>query len=230
MRRHLIAGLLSALALFSGAALLAAKDSAQLAAKDAAKDKTAQEKVVQNQPAKDPFGYMEYRRNALRNNFPDVVLRTQDNTEKRYYQDLIKDKVVVIQFMFARCDDLCPRVTPNLAQVQRELNRRVPGKVTFLSITVDPKRDTPNALREYASHFDIQRGWYFLTGKPDDVDLVRRKLGGYDPEDQKLEHMNMLTIGNEAQGKWLAMEALARPDDITQTVLRVLGERKVEKH
>jgi protein SCO1/2 len=173
---------------------------------------------------------MEYRRNALRNNFPDVVLRTQDNTEKRYYEDLIKDKVVVIQFMFARCDDLCPRVTPNLAQVQRELNRRVPGKVTFLSITVDPKRDTPNLLREYASHFDIQRGWYFLTGKPDDVDLVRRKLGGYDPEDQKLEHMNMLTIGNEAQGKWLAMEALARPDDITQTVLRVLGERKAEKH
>jgi len=175
------------------------------------------------QPVKDPFGYMEYRRNALRGSFPDVVLLTQDNKRKRFYDDLIKYKIVVIQFMFANCDNLCPVVTPNLARVQRELNRRAPGKVTFLSITVDPRRDTPRALKMYASHFNVQRGWYFLTGKQEDVDLVRRKLGVYDPEDQKLEHMNVLTIGNEAQGKWLSMEAQANASDIAQTVLRVLG-------
>jgi protein SCO1 len=172
---------------------------------------------------KDPYGYFEYRRNAMRGSFPDVVLLTQDNKEKRFYDDLIKDKVVVIQFMFANCADLCPRTTPNLARVQRELSKRAPGKVTFLSITVDPKRDTPQALKRYASQFDIRSGWYFLTGKPEDVDLVRRKMGVYDPEDQKVEHMNVLTIGNEPLGKWVAMEALAQPDDITQTVLRVLG-------
>jgi protein SCO1/2 len=131
--------------------------------------------------------------------------------------------------MFANCDQLCPRITPNLAQVQRELSRRAPGRVTFLSITVDPKRDTPQALKQYASHFAIQGGWYFLTGRQEDVDLVRRRLGVYDPEDQKLEHMNVLTIGNEAQGRWLAMEALAKPDDITQTVLRVLGKPRAER-
>jgi protein SCO1/2 len=180
-------------------------------------------------PAKDPFGYVEYRRNTLRSSFPDVVLLTQDSKPKRFYDDLIKDKVVVIQFMFANCDGLCPRATPNLARVQRELSKRVPGKVTFLSITVDPKRDTPQALKLYASHFDIQRGWYFLTGRQEDVDLVRRKLGVYDPEDQKVEHMNVLTIGNEATAKWLAMESLAKPDDITQTVLRVLGVPKAER-
>jgi len=172
----------------------------------------------------DAPAYTAYQRNALRSHFPDVMLLTQDNEQKRFYDDLIKDKIVVIQFMFANCDELCPRTTPNLARVQRNLQQRAPGRVNFLSITVDPKRDTPQALKRYASHFDIQRGWYFLTGKKDDVDLVRRKLGVYDPEDKKLEHMNVLTIGNEAQGRWLAMEALAKPDDITQTVLRVLGK------
>lgn len=176
-----------------------------------------------------PLNYTQYQRNALRKNFPDVVLLTQNNKQKRFYDDLIKDKVVVIQFMFANCSDLCPRTTPNLTRVQRELSRRAPGKVTFLSITVDPKRDTPKALRQYASHFDIKRGWYFLTGRQEDVDLVRRKLGVYDPEDQKVEHMNVLTIGNEAQGRWVAMEALAKPDDITQTVLRVLDEPNAER-
>jgi protein SCO1 len=207
MTRRSVAILLGALAVVGASGLLLAK----------------------NRPPQDPFGYTEYRRNALRRNFPDVVLLTQDNKQKRFYDDLIKDKVVVIQFMFANCDQLCPRITPNLAQVQRELSRRAPGRVTFLSITVDPKRDTPQALKQYASHFAIQGGWYFLTGRQEDVDLVRRRLGVYDPEDQKLEHMNVLTIGNEAQGRWLAMEALAKPDDITQTVLRVLGKPRAER-
>jgi protein SCO1 len=177
----------------------------------------------------DPYGYFEYRRNAMRASFPDVVLLTQNNEQKHFYGDLIKDKVVVIQFMFANCNNLCPRTTPNLAKVQRELSKLAPGKITFLSITVDPRHDTPQALKEYASHFAIQSGWYFLTGRQEDVDLVRRKLGVYDPEEQKLEHMNVLTIGNEAQGKWIGMEALAKPGDITETVLRVLGEPKAKR-
>ena len=180
-------------------------------------------------PPQDAVSYSAYQRNALRSHFPDVTLFTQDNEAKKFYGDLIKDKIVVIQFMFANCDDLCPRTTPNLARVQRNLQRVAPGRVTFLSITVDPAHDTPHALKQYAKRFDIQRGWYFLTGKKEDVDLVRRKLGVYDPDDQKVEHMNVLTIGNEAQGRWLAMEALAKPDDITQTVLRVVGPPAVAK-
>src|SRR5215472_10244547 len=80
--------------------------------------------VAKSPPQKnDPYGYFEYRRNAMRASFPDVVLLTQDNQQKRFYDDLIKDKVVVVQFMFANCSNLCPRTTPNLARVQRELRK-----------------------------------------------------------------------------------------------------------
>jgi protein SCO1 len=171
---------------------------------------------------KDAFGYAEYTRNTMRNRFPDVVLLTQNSKQVRFYDDLIKNHTVVIQFMFTHCDNLCPVVTPNLVRAQQELNRRAPGKVTFLSLTVDPTRDTPQALKNYSSRFRVQPGWHFLTGKKEDVDLIRRRLGVYDTDENKVQHMNVLTIGNEPAARWLAMEALAKPDDIADTVLRVL--------
>jgi protein SCO1 len=171
---------------------------------------------------KDAFGYAEYTRNTMRKRFPDVLLLTQNSEQVRFYDDLIKNHTVVIQFMFTHCDNLCPAVTPNLVRAQQELNRRAPGKVTFLSLTVDPTRDTPQALKNYSSRFRVQPGWHFLTGKKEDVDLIRRRLGVYDTDENKVQHMNVLTIGNEPAAHWLAMEALAKPDDIADTVLRVL--------
>jgi protein SCO1 len=186
----------------------------------------AQSLAAKDAPAahpKDAFGYTEYTRNTMRNRFPDVVLLTQNSKQVRFYDDLIKDHTVVIQFMFAHCDNLCPVVTPNLVRAQQELNRRAPGKVTFLSVTVDPTRDTPEVLKDYSSRFRVQPDWYFLTGKKEDVDLIRRRLGVYDTDENKVQHMNVLTIGNEPAARWLAMEALAKPDDIAETVLRVLA-------
>jgi protein SCO1/2 len=74
-------------------------------------------------------------------------------------------------------------------------------------------------LKEYASKFHMQPGWQFLTGQKKDIDQIRRGLGVYDPDDKKIEHMNVLTIGKESSGQWLAIEGLAKPDDIVQTVL-----------
>src|SRR2546426_2514375 len=56
--------------------------------------------------------------------FPDVVLWTQENKTVRFYDDLIKGKIVLINFMYATCKGLCPRQTANLVQVQRVLDRK----------------------------------------------------------------------------------------------------------
>jgi len=175
------------------------------------------------QSAPDPYNYTDYNRQALRSHFPDVELLTQDNRRVHFYSDLIKDKTVVIQFFFTHCEALCPMTTPILAKVQQDLNKRAQGKVTFLSITVDPSRDDPGALKQYSASFKPQPGWYFLTGKKEDVDLIRKQLGVYDPDDKKVQHMNVLTIGKEPSAVWLSMEALAKPDDIANTVMRVLA-------
>jgi cytochrome oxidase Cu insertion factor (SCO1/SenC/PrrC family) len=173
-----------------------------------------------NQAVPDPTKeFQAYTRRALRDHFPNVALVNQDKKTVHFYDDVIKGKVVMIQFMFANCQRYCPMTTPNLVRVQKELLSRGVRDVSMVSITVDPKHDTPEVLKEYANTFHVQPGWQFLTGKKEDIDLIRRKLGVYDPDDKVNEHMNVLTMGRESTGRWLAIEALAKPDDIVYTVL-----------
>lgn len=181
----------------------------------------------QSKRTNNSINLQEYTARALRSKFPNVPLITQDNQTVRFYDDLIKGKVVLIQFMFTKCEQLCPMTTPNLVKVQKELRKRgAAEKVEMISITVDPVHDRPSVLKEYAQRFHVQPGWRFLTGRKADVDLIRRKLGVWDPDDKKSEHMNVLTIGREPSGQWIAVEALAKPDDLAYTVLRLVVPSK----
>ncbi len=164
-----------------------------------------------------------YQARNLRAHFPNVVLVNQDKKKLHFYDDLIKGKLVVIQFMFTNCERFCPMVTPNLVKVQEELQKRAPGEVSIVSISVDPEHDTPGALKAYGQKFHIQQGsqWQFLTGRKADIDRLRRELGLYYPEDQQFEHMNMITIGKEPTGQWMSMRALNKPDVIAYTVLQL---------
>ncbi len=97
----------------------------------------------------------------------------------------------------------------------------------MVSITLDPGRDTPAVLKQYAEAYGVKRGWYFLTGKPEEIELLRRKLGSYDPDAvvdaDKSQHSGLLTYGNETTGAWGAMPVLAQPKRIVQSILRVMG-------
>jgi protein SCO1/2 len=170
-------------------------------------------------------GYTAYRVNALKQHFPNVALLTQDRKTVHFYDDLIKGRIVMIQFMYASCDELCPRTTPNLVKVQKELRKRAVSQVSIVSITVDPVHDTPQVLKAYADGLGVRPGWKFLTGRKADIDLIRRSLGVYDPDTDRIAHMNVLTLGNENTGQWLAMQALAKPGDIVDTLLRLIPEK-----
>ncbi len=78
---------------------------------------------------------------------PNVELMTQDNQKVHFYTDLVKDRRVVIQFMFARCKDVCPVITHHLVEVQRMLNGRVGRDIFFYSITLSPEEDSPRDLK-----------------------------------------------------------------------------------
>jgi protein SCO1/2 len=73
----------------------------------------------------------------------------------------------------------------------------------------------------------VKPGWHFLTGKRADVDLIRRRLGIYDPDEKRTEHLAVLTVGNEPQGQWVAIPALAAPQEIVRTARRMLGNPAV---
>jgi len=139
------------------------------------------------------------------NYFPNVVLTTQNGKAVRFWDDLLKDKKVIVNFMYTDCGDRCPLETAKLAQVQRILGDRVGKDIFFYSISLDPAHDTPAALKAYAEKFNAGPGWLFLTGKKADIELVRKKLGQAALPDQNelKDHSSTMMLGNTATGQWL---------------------------
>lgn len=154
------------------------------------------------------------------NYFPNVPLITQDGKTLHFYDDMLKGKIVVINFIYTECGDVCPLETAKLAQVYKLLGDRVGRDIFFYSISVDPKRDTPAALKAYAKKFHTGPGWYFLTGKREDIDAVRKKIGmaGRPDEDPLTGHTTSLTLGNEPQGQWMQDSSFDDPHFIATMI------------
>ena len=158
-----------------------------------------------------------------RRHLPNVELVTQDGKKVHFYDDLVKDKIVVINFMYARCEGICPTVTANLVRVQKLLGDRIGKDIFMYSITLNPDQDTPQILKDYAAMHGVGPGWLYLTGKPADIELLRRSLGFTysDPVEDanKSNHIGMLRIGNEPMLAWSACPAQAHTKWIATSIL-----------
>src|SRR5206468_232681 len=82
--------------------------------------------------------------------------------------DGLRGRVLVVSFVFTTCRDACPLITAQLARVQaRARAEKLDARVRFVSITLDPATDTPEALRRYAAAYGIDlASWHLLTGAP----------------------------------------------------------------
>ena len=155
----------------------------------------------------------------------NIPLTTHEGRSVRFYDDLVKGRVVALHFMFTTCGSGCPLTTANLAQVRKALTDR-DRDVTFLSISLDPEHDTPEVLRAYARAYGLGPGWYFLTGERADIERLRRKLGAYDLDpriDADLrQHVGLVILGNEPVGRWITLPALSNPVRIRQAIERTI--------
>jgi protein SCO1/2 len=154
--------------------------------------------------------------------FPNVPLVNQDGETLHFYDDVIKGKVVAINFMFTSCGDICPLETAKLRDIQTMLGDHVGKNVFMYSITVDPDRDTPAVLKAYREKFKVGPGWQFLTGKIEDIDRIRKKLAMYNEDGDELsDHSINFVLGNEKTGQWLKRT----PFDVPEAIVSVLLER-----
>jgi protein SCO1/2 len=163
--------------------------------------------------------------------FPNVTLTTHEGTEIRFYQDLIKGKIVLINFMYATCTNSCPTFTANLVRVQRLFGNRIGRDVFMYSISLDPEHDTPEVLSQYVKNYSVQPGWTFLTGSTTDITTLRRRLGlrDLDPviDADKSQHIGVVLYGDERFDRWAACPALSEPREIVKYVGLVDGLRPV---
>ena len=147
------------------------------------------------------------------NYFPNYELTNQDGKVLKFFDDMIKDKVVLISFIYTSCPDACPLETARIAQVQGILGDRVGQDVHFYSITIDPKNDTVEVLKEYAQRYQAGPGWQFLTGNEAQIAKLRMKLGLYDAsEGTELQNHGLnIIIGNQATGRWMRSGPFENP-------------------
>ena len=155
--------------------------------------------------------------------FSDVELINQDGQKLRFYSDVLKNKVVVINTFFTTCTSICPPMNRNFEKMQEALGDRL-GKDAFLvSISVDPATDTPTRLKEYGRRFHARPGWMFLTGKKENVDWALYKLGQY--VETKDNHTSIFIIGNEPKGLWKKAMGLAKAEDLIRILEDVINDR-----
>jgi protein SCO1/2 len=157
---------------------------------------------------------------------PNLPLVTHEGKDVHFYDDLIKGKVVMLNFFYALCGDICPAVTANLVQVQKQLGDQVGRDVFMYSFTLKPEADDVMAINYYRETFGAGPGWTFLTGKPADIEVLRRAIGFTNPDpalDKEItQHIGNVRYGNEPLMLWAACPGMASPMFIAESIAWVI--------
>jgi protein SCO1 len=161
------------------------------------------------------------------NYFPNVPLTNQDGKTIKFY-DEIKGKSVAINVIYTNCKDECPLETAKMAQVAQIFGDKMGKDMFFYSISIDPKHDTPAVLKAYAKTFNVGPGWQFLTGNPEDIKVLVKKLGLSRGSDlaNKDGHTASLMVGNEPTAQWMRNSAVDNPVFLSASIGSFLGWRE----
>lgn len=155
--------------------------------------------------------------------FTNLELINQDGETVRFFDDVLKDKVVVINFIFTNCEGACPLMTHKLTQVRDSFEGKIGNPLQFVSLSIDPERDTPAAMKEFArTHHADHDGWVFLTGKPENLEAITKRLGQF--TDDVEAHSTMMLAGNVNAAHWIKIQPYEQPPQITEKVRLLLEE------
>lgn len=138
---------------------------------------------------------------------PNVIVQNQHDESLHFYDDAVKDKVVVINFVFTRCTMVCPMLGYTFGQLQKKLGERAGEDVFLISVSVDPHNDTPQKLKAWSAQFGTDQGWLQLTGDKANVDTVLKSLQSFSAD--KVDHTSLILMGNDQTGEWKYVDGTA---------------------
>lgn len=132
-------------------------------------------------------------------------LLNADSTRVDFPQDY-KGDISVISFIFTNCPDICPTITANMTNIQRELQDT--AGVNFIEISFDPERDTPSVLKKYKNLYQLNDQFTMLTGDTatvknllNNLDIVAEKTIidslGHDSNNYSMRHSNTTYLMDE---------------------------------
>lgn len=126
---------------------------------------------------------------------PDVKVTTQDGTRVDFYSDLIKGKVVAVNFVFTSCTTVCPPLGAIFGKLQER-----DADAHLVSVSIDPEVDTPQRLKAWSRKFGARPGWTLVTGSREDVTRILKAMNAYSSD--FANHQPVTIVGNDATGTW----------------------------
>jgi protein SCO1/2 len=151
---------------------------------------------------------------AAKPSIPDVEVVDQDGRKSRFYTDLVKGKMVIINFVFTSCTYVCPMQGANFARLQTALGDRLGRDIHLISVSTDPLVDTPERLKAWGERFGAKPGWTLVTGGKDEMDKLLQSLTG--DAARRGEHSPVVLLGDFEKGAWVRAYALAEPERYLQ--------------
>jgi len=161
--------------------------------------------------------------NADENYFTNVQLIDQHGEKKQLYNDLMKDKVVIINAFFSECKGVCPVMSDNLQKIQEYLGDQMGKTVNIISLSVDYKTDQPYILKPYADAYKAKEGWYFITGEKANIELALKKLGK--AVTSREQHDAIFLVGNLKTKLWKKVNGLAPVNQIIEVIDTVINDK-----
>lgn len=160
------------------------------------------------------------RKRLQEQHLPNLPLITHEGKQVHFYDDLVKGKVVSLNFFFAQCDEVCPLVTANLVKVEKMMGNQVGRDIHFYSFTLKPEQDNVEVIRNYRKKFGA--GWTFLTAKPADMEKLRVAIGFTYPDPKidadTTQHIGNIRYGNEPLMYWSACPGMASAKWVAETL------------
>jgi cytochrome oxidase Cu insertion factor (SCO1/SenC/PrrC family) len=144
--------------------------------------------------------------------FGQVIVTDQHNKKSWFYEELVHDKLVLVSFSSVRGEKHYP-IIDNLVKVQDMLKDRLGKDVTMLTITTNPTKDTPDALKKLADSKGAK--WQFLTGDADDIRNLLLSFG------IRGSISGLSWVGNEKTGRWMTKASRQHPLFIAEAVARL---------
>ncbi|NWJ40395.1 MAG: SCO family protein [Geothrix sp.] len=147
----------------------------------------------------------------------DVVLINQDGQKVRLKQILESGDPVVLNFIYGHCTTICPTLSAGYATLQGRLGASS-GKVHLISITIDPDRDTPKALKDYMRRFRARPGWDCLTGSRRDIDAAMHGMNTFIPDLSSMVPITMIRPAGSEQ--WVRIFGLMSSSEFIEQCRR----------
>jgi protein SCO1/2 len=172
--------------------------------------------------------------NRQSDRFAKVRLLDHQGREVDFYKEFVKDKKLAVNFMYTVCKGICPGMTANIKRAREELAKKGITDICFVSISIEPDKDTPERLAAYMEVNGIENReglspWVFLTGDIASIDRLRKSMGVFDRDPvvdaDRTQHGGVLTFGNDQTNWWGATPALQPFGGIVDTLERLIQTR-----